>query len=351
MDRVKVGVIGVGRMGKNHCRVYSSLRNAELAGIYDMNPDAGRKIAQQYQTQFYANLDDLLEQVDAVSLATPTPVHFDTAMHCLEKGVHVLVEKPVTEKVEQAEVLARAAAASGLVVMVGHIERFNPAYTELKGVLEELNVVAIDWRRLSPYAGSNVDVDVVLDLMIHDTDLVLNLVGREPHALNAVGLQTRNHAIDHAVVQITFDAGPLLTLTASRVTEQKVRCIDVTALEAYVVCDLLNKSISVHKQTIGQYLNQNHRGVKYRQESVVERIQVPNSEPLMLELQHFIDCILEKRLPQVTAVDGLKALRLAEQIRQTIYAGIVDMRAKPGLAPQPAATTGVAAGPVPVLHA
>jgi predicted dehydrogenase len=333
MDPIKVGVIGVGRMGQRHCRVYANLRRAQLVGVCDANPELGRSVAAQYEVPFYDDVDALLADVDAVSLVTPTPLHFDLAVRCLERGVHVLVEKPITETLEQAEQLTRAAEASGRVVMVGHIERFNAAYMELKNVLAEMTPLAINFRRLSAFAGSNVDVDVVLDLMIHDTNLVLDLMGREPDRIDAYGLSALSNTIDHAVVNLHFGTGPLVALTASRVTEHKVRSIEVTAREAYVECDLLNKSMLAYRETIGEYLSHNHRGVKYRQESVVERIQVPIFEPMFLELQHFAECVAEQRRPLVSARDGLQALRLAEHIRERILADLRRVHPQP----QPAA--------------
>jgi len=330
MERLRIGVIGTGMMGQRHCRVYSTLRKAQLVGVCDVSLELGQQVARQHEIPFYAQVDDLLDHVDAVSVATPTPAHYDLAMRCLQRGVHVLVEKPITETVEQAETLTQAAEASGLVVQVGHIERFNPTYLELKNVLESMTALAINLRRLSPYEGSRTDVDVVLDLMIHDTNLVLDLVGREPASVCAYGLTAFSGAIDHAVAQLSYESGPLLTMTASRVTEQKVRSIEVTAMEAYLECDLLNKSILVHRRTIGEYVNSIHPGVKYRQESLVERIQVPNSEPLSLQLQSFIDCIIRRTTPLVSAREGLKALKLATCIRDAINehlcAGELDLK-------------------------
>ncbi len=315
MEHVRVGVIGVGRMGQRHCRIYSNLRRVHLAGAYDADAGLTERIAAQYDAPSYNQLDDLLDNVDAVSLTAPTPLHYDIALHCLERGVHVLIEKPIAETLEQAAALTEAAESSGLVVQVGHIERFNPAYIELKNVLEDMHVLAINLRRLSPYEGSNVDVDVVLDLMIHDTNLVLDLLGRDPASVDAYGMAVFGNALDHTVAHLTFDSGPLLTMTASRVTEQKIRSIEVTAMQAYLECDLLNKSISVHRRTVGEYLAHN----KYRQESIVERIQVPIFEPLFVELQHFIECIVENKTPMVSARDGLRALRLVDTIRNSVY--------------------------------
>jgi virulence factor len=316
MPQIKrIGVIGLGRMGSQHCRVYSGLRRAQLVGVCDSNPEIGKRIGQRFEVPYYATVDELLDHVDAVSLVTPTPYHFEVAMHCIERGIHVMIEKPITETEEQASVLVNAAEKSGLVVQVGHIERFNPAYTELKNVLEDVNVLAVNFRRLSVYTGSNTDVDVVLDLMIHDTDLVMDLACDEPDVISATGIHVYSPEIDYASAQLRFPTGPLMTLTASRVTEEKVRSIEVTAMEAYIEASLLNKTVTVHRRTSGQYLNNNSRGVKYRQEGIVESILVPVVEPLYSELQSFVDCMIEGKQPLVTPMAGLKALRLALQIR------------------------------------
>jgi predicted dehydrogenase len=326
MNIVRVGVIGVGRMGQQHCRIYSGLRRAQLVGVHDTNLEGGVRIARRFEVPFYPLFEDLLSAVDAISIATPTPSHFEIAMKCLQAGVHVLVEKPMTETIEQAELLSKASGSSGLAVMVGHIERFNPAYVELKHVIEDMNVIAINLRRLSPYLGSNTDVDVVLDLMIHDIDLTLNLMVEDPVHINAYGISAFGESIDHAVAQLCFPSGQILTMSSSRVTEEKIRSIDVTAYEAYVEANLLSKTISIHRRTSGEYLNQSKRDVKYRQESLLESILVPIVEPLFAELQHFIDCILEKKEPMVTTMDGVRTLRLARTICDLICRNPILMK-------------------------
>jgi len=334
MQQLRVGVIGLGRMGQQHCRVYSSLRRSQLAGVCDVVPDLAREIAGRFETTSFPDVDGLLGQVDAVSLATPTPTHFDLAMQCVRRGIPVLVEKPLTETVEQAEALVEAVRSAGVIVQVGHIERFNPAYTELKNVLEDKALLAIAMRRLSAFGGSNRDVDVVLDLMIHDIDLALDLTGQEPTSLSAFGLTAHGGAIDHAVVYLGFGSGPLVTMTASRVTEQKIRSIEVTALDAYVEADLLNKSISVHRRTTAEYLDHNQSGIKYRQESILEGIHVPSHEPLFSELQHFVNCVLDGKPEGVTAADGLRALRWASAIRVAVLQRLMGVtrytRLQPG---------------------
>jgi predicted dehydrogenase len=333
MERIKIGLLGAGRMGRSHARIYSTLRYADLAGIYDPVAEAGRKLAAQYEATAYAELDAMLDAVDAVSIATPTPTHFPLVAACLARGLDVFVEKPFTETWMQAEELVALTQRSGRIVQVGHIERFNPTYGELKYVLEGLSPLVVNFRRLSSYVGSNTDVDVVLDLMIHDLDLALDLAGADPIRVDADGFTAFSGAIDYATVNLKFARWPMLTLTASRVTEQKVRAIDVTALEAYVEGDLLNKSIQVHHRTVGEYVSRNHGSAKYRQESVVERIHVPIAEPLHAELEHFVDCVRTRRQPLVTAEHGLRTLRLAETIRTLIKERMLDARFVDGRSP------------------
>jgi virulence factor len=291
--------------------------------VYDQSLHAGHAVAEANRVMFYDSLEALLEGVDAVSIATPTPTHFDIAMQCFERGVHVLIEKPITQTLRQAEMLVQAACTSKLVAQVGHIERFNPAYRELKHVVDGTTMLAVDFRRLSPFLGSNTDVDVVLDLMIHDIDLALDLAGAMPINMTARGITAHNGPIDYAVAQLQFASGLFLSMTASRMTEQKVRIAEVTALDAYITADLLSKNVSVYRSTIGERMEYKSRGEKYRQENIVERIHVPTSEPLHLELQDFVECVLHKQTPQVTAEHGLNALRLAEDIRSAIAPNLI----------------------------
>ena len=285
MRQVRVGVIGVGRMGRRHCRVYSGMRGASLVGVCDSDAERGQETAREFGVRYYAEVDGLLGNVDAVTLAVPTPLHCELTLACLERGVHVLVEKPIAASVHQADLMAGEAAARGLVLQVGHIERFNPAYIELKNVLSGARVAAMTFRRLSPFQGSNTDVDVVLDLMTHDIDLLLDLVGREPQGVDAYGMADVSGRADHAVALFDYACHPVVTVMASRITEQKIRSIEVTAYDAYVECDLLNKVIEIHRCSSGEYLSHSGHGVKYRQEGVVERVSVPAVEPLYLELE------------------------------------------------------------------
>lgn len=317
MDPVRIGVIGTGRMGQSHCRVYSNLRHAKFVGLCDANAELGKEIARRHEVAFFRDVDSLLENVDAVSVCTPTPDHFAIVKRCLDQNIHVMVEKPFTETLEQAEALKDAASKSKVVVQVGHIEKFNPAFIELRKVLEGMDVLAMTFNRLSPFQGSNVDVDVVLDLMIHDIGLVVDMFENEPISVDAHGFSVFTDTIDHGLAVLKYEPEVLLTLIASRVTEQKIRSISVTTREAYIEADLLHKTIEVHRRTLGDYVNHKN-SVKYRQESLIERIVVPAVEPLFLELQDFVNCVSESKTPQVTAEDGYKALRFVLLLRDKV---------------------------------
>lgn len=327
MDKkpVKVGVVGVGVMGERHCRVYSNLRNVELVGLTDLNAERGQAVANTYATKFFDSYEQLLAEVDAVNIVTITPAHFDLGMKALANDVHVLVEKPITETIDQGKTLVEEAKKRGKVLQVGHIERFNPAYITLKTVTKEMRIVALNVQRLSPFDTSNTDVDVIRDLMIHDLDLVVNLVEGSLEGFSAWGRSFSTQAIDHAVANLSFRDGPIATVSASRITEQKIRKIDITAEGAYIEADLLGKSIMIHRRARPELLG----AAQYRQESFIERIQVPLVEPLLLELRHFIECIQENKPSDVSGEDGLHALQIAkamaDEIRNFMLLGDVSV--------------------------
>lgn len=317
MGTIRVGVIGTGRMGERHCRVYGNLQGVDLVGVCDLDASRAASVAQAHGVPHFETPGELLACVDAVSIATTTPTHFELALEALHGGAHILLEKPLTATVEEGTRLVDEAERLGRVAQIGHIERFNPAYLELKNVFEtDLKVIAIQVRRLSPFDSSNTDVDVVRDLMIHDLDLIVDLVGGELEDVSAFGRALNTTTVDHAVANLSFLDGPVTTLCASRVTEQKVRRIEVTAVGAYVEADLLDKSVTIHRRMHPVY-----DAAKYRQESVIEKIHVPSDEPLMLELRHFVDCIRDGKPSAVPIRDGLCALRLAQTICDQLVAG------------------------------
>jgi predicted dehydrogenase len=314
MNITRIGVVGAGLMGERHARVLRGLPDVELIGVTDVDKVRGRLVADRYRVRFIETLEDLLPHVDAVAIATPTPLHYDHARQCLLAGVNVFVEKAFTQYVEQGEELDELSRRTGLLLQVGHIERFNPVFLELKKLLSEFKPVALNFRRLSSFAASNLAVDVVLDLMIHDIDLAFDVCTGIPAAdLRALGRVVRSREIDHAVAHMGFLDGPMCSFVASRVTEHKVRCIEVTANDAFIEADLLHKEIRIHRNVSSQYQISGDT-VKYQQRSVVEQVQVPSMEPLQLQMADFVQSLRERRPPTVSATDGVRALRVVRDI-------------------------------------
>jgi predicted dehydrogenase len=315
MESLRVGVVGVGAMGVNHCRNFANLPETDLVGVCDLAVEPGLAMAQRYQVAYYDRLEAMLPHVDAVSISASTPAHYHLAMTALKAGRHIFIEKPMTATLQEGHLLVRAARASQSIVQVGHIERFNPANEELRAVIADMSLIAVNMRRLSPFVQSNKDADVIFDLMIHDIDLVLDIVNQPIDSIGAHGCSVFTDAIDHAVAVLRFANGVIATLSASRVTEQKVRAFEITSQDAYVEVDLLNKGISVHRRTVPEFHSNRYA---YRQESLIERIFVPSAEPLMLELQHFARCVLHNTAPLVAVDDGLRAVEIASQISDAI---------------------------------
>ncbi len=322
MEKLRMGVIGVGNMGERHCRVYSTLPRVQFVGVSDLVEARGRLVQEKYEVQYFADYREMLPRVDAVSIVTTTPGHYPIGLECLRQGKHVLIEKPIALNLAQAQELVAVAKSNQCVLMVGHIERYNPVFAELQASLAaypDQPTIAINVRRLSPFDTSQIDVDVVCDLMIHDLDLILKLTGKMPDAVETFGRSVCTSTIDYAVATLYYKDGPVISLTASRVTQQKVRAIELTTAELYIETDLLHKSLSIHRRFVPYYSNQlNQQMPTYRQEGFIERIYVPATEPLQLELTNFVQSIQQGLEPQVSGQDGVNALALALDIRQKI---------------------------------
>lgn len=316
---VRVGVIGVGVMGERHTRVYSALPAVAAVGVYDADAQRARRVAAQYGARSFASLDALIDWADAISIVTPTQSHLDLALRCMQCGVHVLVEKPLAESVAHGAAIVRASQEHGCIVQVGHIERFNPTVTQLRLIPQVEKPLAVTIRRMSPFDPRNTTIDVIFDLMIHDLDLMLDLFGNDIAEMHAYGLSARTSEIDHAMANFSFRNGTLVTIVASRVTEQKVRHIEIVADGSYIEADLLNKRISIHRYTTPTYTTTTE-AVTYRQESMIEQIHVPAIEPLALELDHFLHCVRTNSPPLVSAEDGLQALTYATDVRDRVRA-------------------------------
>lgn len=325
MAGTKVGVIGVGNMGKNHVRIYSQLPHlVQLVGIYDPDPNACGPVSEQYNVKSFPTAEGLLKEVDAVSLVVPTALHYDYAIQCLERGVHVLVEKPIAATLEQAEQMVATAKARSLVLMVGQVERYNPATQELHKILTIEEPITLSFLRLSPYDPRINDTDVVLDLMIHDLDVLLFFLKSPLQLIQALGVQVHSKdLIDYAVAQCLTAKKQVITLTASRITEKKVRKLMVSTSKSFVELDYIERKITITRHTnLSNYIN--GKDLNYRQESLVETVLVPNTEPLLAEVLDFINSIKRRISPQVDGAAGLAAFRLGLQIQAEIQKQIKE---------------------------
>lgn len=303
-----VGVLGTGSMGENHARVYESLSSTNLVGVYDVDEAAADEVADRYGTRFF-EVDTLLERAHAVSIVVPTEYHYETAKRAMERGVCVLVEKPICKRPERGEDLVAIADEHDVTLQVGHIERFNPAVRTAWKVIDDCDVIAIDTNRLGPPIARDISDSAVVDLMIHDLDIVLSVLGEMPIDVQATG--TKGNA--YATATLTFPSGVVASLTASRVTQRKVRTLDITAEDRLVSADFLDRGVEIHRHSLPEFIQENG-DVRYRHESVVEYPTVERGEPLQGELDSFVEAVRTDSEPEVTGSDGVRALRLARRI-------------------------------------
>lgn len=319
MQKLRVGVIGVGKMGRLHARSYDHYNHlCNFSGIFDPDTKAAGAVARQYEVTAFSSVSELLADVDAVTIAAPTDSHFELARLALQHGVHVLVEKPVCRTVEEAEELRRLAEETDCTVQVGHIERFNPAVQELAKVIKDQKVIAIEVRRTAPFDPRVKDLDVIQDMMVHDIDIVRYLTGAEIKEITAVGRRVKSDVfVDHAVATATLDNGVIVTFTASRVTEQKARVMKVTCEDAFIEMDYIDRRLSLTRDT-RTHFDQNGEDPK-KLENVGERIFVPDQEPLLAQTKHFLDCVRTGCRPLIGVSDGLAALEVVERIQAAVY--------------------------------
>jgi predicted dehydrogenase len=331
LEPIRVGVIGVGSMGQKHTRVLSLLKDVELVGVADINVERGLDTASKYRVRFFEDYHDLLKHVDAVCVAVPTLLHYAVGMTCLQAGVHVLIEKPIAASISEAESLVNAAAESRCILQVGHIERFNPAFQELRKVLKTEELLALEAHRMSPYSNRANDVSVVLDLMIHDIDLMLELVGSPVVRLTASGSRSADSGyLDYVTAILGFANGIVATLTASKVTHRKTRQIAAHCKNSLTEADFLSNEILIHRQTTANYMT-DYGQVLYRQDGLIEKVSTSNIEPLHAELEHFVSCVRGGDQPSVGGEQALKALRLASLIEQMALDGQVWHQPEQGL--------------------
>ena len=318
---IRIGVIGVGNMGQHHTRVLSLLKDVEMVGVADINVERGLDTASKYRVRFFEDYRDLFPYVDAVCIAVPTKLHHEVGMTCLKAGIHVLVEKPIAANIAEAESLVNAAAEFQCILQVGHIERFNPAFQELSKVLKTEELLALEAHRMSPYSNRANDVSVVLDLMIHDIDLLLELADSPVVRLTASGSRASDSGyLDYVTANLGFANGIVATLTASKVTHRKIRRIAAHCKNSLTEADFLNNEILIHRQTTANCMT-DYGQVLYRQDGLIEKVHTSNIEPLHAELEHFVNCVRGGNQPSVGGEQALKALRLASQIEQMALDG------------------------------
>ncbi|MDR7435255.1 MAG: Gfo/Idh/MocA family oxidoreductase [Armatimonadota bacterium] len=294
---VKVGVIGLGQWGRQHLRVYHHIEGVELVGVVDRDFQEAMDLAKRYGTKAYAHHRELLGKVEAVSIVVPTVLHYAIAKECIEAGVHVLLEKPMTTTMEEASHLVELAHRHHVVLLIGHVERFKPAVERFLELSRE--PLFVHGRRIRPYdPARSMDVGVILDLMIHDLDILLTLVRSPVERVSAVGVRIYNSHEDLAACHLTFRNGCVAQLVASRISAAKAAEIEVTMEDRVVSLDYLQQTITVR-----------------RKDGETRRYVVKGEEPLRNELTHFIRCVRGEVAPRVPGEEGMAALELAELIR------------------------------------
>jgi predicted dehydrogenase len=312
---VRVGVVGTGALGFHHARLLRRMPGIEFAGIYDKNPARAADVSQQLDTVAHPSLAALLDRADAVTVAVPTPAHAAVGLAVLERGLALLMEKPLADSVAAAEQLVRGAATRGLVLQVGHVERFNRAVRAAAPYLDEPRFLQID--RLAPFQPRGTDVAVILDLMIHDLDLVLELVGAEVNDVRATGIPILTPHVDIANARIEFANGAIANVTASRVSRERTRKLRIFQATGYFSLDLAQGSGDFFRLRPGW---QGFGATKLEQIVEHVRLDAPEAEPLKLELESFLRAVRGEEAVAVSGAAGAQALALACRVADAVQA-------------------------------
>ena len=302
MKALRVGVVGVGHIGKNHARLYAETETAEFAAIYDTDAETAARIAEQYQVRASSSLEEFAELIDAATVATPTNSHFAVAHPLLQKGKHLLIEKPIADDTAQASQLAELAAQRRLVLQVGHVERFNPVLGALEARLSHPRF--IEAHRLSPFPNRSTDIGVVLDLMIHDLEIILHLVRSPVQTIDAVGVPVLSRREDIANARLRFENGCVANITSSRISPERMRKIRVFQEDAYLSLDYQNQTGEIYRRSGG--------GI------VREEVEIEREEPLKRQIVSFIECARTGVQPKVSGFEATAALELAVEITKRI---------------------------------
>jgi predicted dehydrogenase len=344
--KVRVAVIGTGSLGQHHARIYAQMAAAglvEFAGVYDANADAAAMHASKHGVRGFATLDQAIAAADAFNVVTPTVTHFAIAKQLLDAGKHVLVEKPMTSTTAQAADLVTAAQQAGCVLQVGHVERFNPVYKYLETVAKHPRFIEV--HRLSPFPARSTDIGVVLDLMIHDLDIVLALVNSKVVSVDAVGIPVLSQSEDIANARLRFENGCVANITASRVSAERMRKIRVFsggAEASYISLNYQAQEGFIYRvANDGEPESAMMKKLLQAKDSTItsefggkrifrEPVPITKDEPLKLELEHFVACVREQQKPLVDGVSAKRALDLAFQITEQIHQAIKRELSPPG---------------------
>jgi predicted dehydrogenase len=302
MKKLRVGVVGVGHIGSNHARLYAEIATAEFTAIYDVDPARANSIAKKFRVTAAKSLDEFAELVDAVSIATPTNSHHEIAIALLQRGKHLLVEKPITENPQDATELAELAARNQLILQVGHVERFNPVLSALEARLTHPRF--IEAHRLSSYPNRSTDIGVVLDLMIHDLEIVLHLVRAPVQNIDAVGIPVLSKGEDIANARIRFENGCVANITSSRISPERMRKIRVFQEDAYLSLDYEKQAGEIYRLENGKITR--------------DKVPIEREEPLKQQLVSFLECATTGREPRVSGFQATAALELAVEITKKI---------------------------------
>ncbi len=303
--KLKVGVIGVGSIGTNHARIFSEIENVELVGVVDIDFLRAQNVASKYKCTPYKNYAEIIDLVNAVTIAVPTTLHFRIAMDCLKNGKDILIEKPITSIIKEAEELVSVATKKNLIIQVGHLERFNAGFSLISSMVDKPRL--IESQRLSPFPNRSTDVDVTLDLMIHDIDIILSLVKSGITDLRATGAKVLTDNIDIAYAWLEFGNGCIAEAVASRIAAQKVRQLKVYQHNAYLNLDYQTQEVSCYKKI---------------DDKIKAEITRPGlMEPLKEQLISFVEYVNKRARPRVSAIEGKNALQIALKISDMINDG------------------------------
>jgi predicted dehydrogenase len=315
----RIAVIGAGIMGSNHVRVLRTVHDCKVVAVADPDEERGHTLAAASNTTYLKDPVEAAALADAAVLAVPSELHAAVGVPLLEAGLDLLVEKPIATRLEDAHALAEAARRTGRLLMVGHVERFNPATLELAKLVDQ--PLHMELTRIGSFSA-RVTADVVLDLMIHDLDLAMSLAGAPVAEVHSMGRNVRsNGQLDLVTALLRFENGVTATVTASRAGQTKVRQIELTQRENFVVADLVRQDVTVHRVDHHEFLSEG--GARYRQRGFIEIPFLENrGEPLALELEHFVHCVATRTRPSVDGAQGIAALELALQVRKQAEPGV-----------------------------